>query len=286
MAKHEVEMAKSRVRIEDGKVRVLSEPKVKRCPLRAHLYNCEQEDKGTVRRVLEGHIHELGMYTSERVLEMEEDPVSFGASEMVSDALRDGLLDAAVVVCEGAGTVIVADHKVVQAIGAHMTGIVRTEPIPETRERLEALGCAIMDEGCAIDQVRGFELAVDKGFRAVAVTISGDHPNDARKLRLAGEGLGVSPLILAVHTTGVSRRGAQMLAKHCDVVWGCASKQVREVVGPLARLQIGTGIPVFALTDGGKRLVLHRALGMDEPLLIQRAELPSLVEARQPRPLL
>lgn len=286
MAKHEVEMAKSRVRIEDGKVRVLSEPKVKRCPLRAHLYNCEAEDKGTVRRVLEGHIHELGMYTSERVLEMEEDPVSFGASEMVSDALRDGLLDAAVVVCEGAGTVIVAGHKVVQAIGAHMTGIVRTEPIPETRARLQALGCVILDEGCAIDQVRGFELAVDNGFRAVAVTISGDHPNDARKLRLAGEGRGVSPLILAVHTTGVSRRGAQVLAKHCDVVWGCASKQVREVVGPLARLQIGTGIPVFALTDAGKRLVLHRALGMDEPLLIQRAELPSLVESRQPRPLL
>ena len=286
MAKHEVEMAKSRVRIEDGKVRVLSEPKVKRCPLRAHLYNCEEEDKGTVRRVLEGHIHELGMYTSERVLEMEEDPVSFGASEMVSDALRDGLLDAAVVVCEGAGTVIVAGHKVVQAIGAHMTGIVRTEPIPETRGRLQALGCVILDEGCAIDQVRGFELAVDKGFRAVAVTISGNHPNDARKLRLAGKGRGVSPLILAVHTTGVSRRGAQVLAKHCDVVWGCASKQVREVVGPLARLQIGTGIPVFALTDAGKRLVLHRALGMDEPLLIQRAELPSLVESRQPRPLL
>jgi putative methanogenesis marker protein 8 len=286
MAKHDVEMAKGRVRIEDGKVRVLTEPQVKHCPLRAHLYGCEAEDKSTVKRVLEGHIHELGMYTGGRVLEMEEDPVSFGASEMVSDALRDGLLDAVVVVCEGAGTVVVTGHKVVQAIGAHMTGIVRTEPIPETRSHLEALGCIILDEGCSIDQVRGYELAVDRGFRAVAVTVSGAHPDEARRIRLSGEGRGVSPLILAVHTTGISRRGAQILAKHCDIVWGCASRQVREVVGPRAKLQIGTGIPVFALTRAGKRLVLHRALGMDQQLLVKRSELPALVQDRQPRPLL
>jgi len=286
MAKHEVEMAKSRVLIEDGKVRVMSEPKVKRCPLRSRLYGCESEDRNSVKRVLEGHVRELGMYTQDRVLELEEDPVSFGASEMISDAQKDGLLDAAVTVCEGVGTVVLTQPKVIQAVGAHMTGIVRTESIRGLRQGLEARGSIALDGDCRIDQLKGFELAIEHGYRRVAVTITGERPGDARKLRQAGQRLGARPLILAVHTSGISQRGAQMLAKHCDLVWACASHQVREVVGPKAKLQIGTAIPVFALTDEGKRIVLNRAMRIEDQLLVQRSKLPSLAEARQPHPLL
>lgn len=286
MAKHIVEMAKSRVLIEDGRVSVLSDPRVRWCPLRSRLYGCEAEDRGTVKRVLEGHVHGLGMYTAGRRLRMEEDPVSFGASEMISDALRSGLLDAAVVVCEGVGTVVLSDPRAVQAVGAHMTGIVATEPIPDTRHGLERLGGLVLDEECTIDQAAGFELSLRKGFERVAVTIAGDRPAEARKMRAIGEGRRCRPLILAVHTSGISRRGAQILGKHCDIVWGCASKEVREVVGPKARLQIGTAIPVFALTDEGKRLVLNRAMNIADQLLIQRAHLPRLEAERQPSPLL
>jgi hypothetical protein len=45
MGKHEIEVAKSRVRIVDGNVEVLSDPLVKQCPLRSHLYGCEEEDR-------------------------------------------------------------------------------------------------------------------------------------------------------------------------------------------------------------------------------------------------
>lgn len=278
-------MAKSLVEVEDGRVKVLSPPKVRRCPLRRNLYGCEEEDESTVARVLGSHVDELGMYTSKRVLRLKDDPVSFGASEMVNDAMAAGLLDAAVVVCEGVGTVIIDRPEVLQAVGAHMTGIVSTEEIPATRRRLERLGAATLGE-CRIDQVAGYALAVEKGYSEVAVTIAGGRPQDALRLRRMAKYLGKQVLVLAVHTTGISERAARSLSRHCDVVWGCASRQVRDVVGPRALLQIGTGIPVFALTPEGKRLVLNRALRMRDPLLIQRAQLPRLEKGRQPEPLL
>lgn len=285
MARHKVEMAKSSVLVEDGKVKVLSPPKIKRCPLRRNLYGCEEEDEGTVKRVLESHVDELGMYTSRRKLTLKDDPVSFGASEMMSDALREGLLDAAVVVCEGVGTVVISRPEVLQAVGAHMTGIIETEEIRATRRRLRRMGALTLDS-CAIDQVRGLELSYENGYERVAVTVSGDCAGTVRALKDAGKKAGSSPLILAVHTTGISKRDAEVLAKGCDVVWGCASVHVREVIGPKALLQIGTGIPVFALTEDGKRLVLNRALHIKEQLLVTRSLLPSLDERKQPDPLM
>lgn len=278
-------MAKSKVLIEDGQVTVLSPPQVKRCPLRKNLYGCESEDEGTVKRVLESHIKELGMYTSKRTLSLEDDPVSFGASEMINDALREGTLDAAVIVCEGVGTVVTEKPEVLQAIGAHMTGVLETEEIPATRRRLERKGALTLGS-CKIDQVRGYELALQHGYEKVAVTISGDRSRDVAALRAKGREVGNVPIILAVHTTGISRAKAQQLANGCDIVWGCASKWVREVVGPKALIQIGTGIPVFALTVEGKRLVLNRALHMRDKLLIGRSQLPALDQKKQPEPLL
>jgi putative methanogenesis marker protein 8 len=285
MARHRVEMAKSLVLIEDGKVRVICPPLVRSCPLRRNLYGCESEDESTVKRVLESHIAELGMYTSRRTLELEDDPVSFGASEMMSDALREGMLDAAVLVCEGVGTVVIDRPKVLQAVGAHMTGILETEEIPATRRRLEALGALTLGD-CGIDQVRGLRSAYEHGFERVAVTVSGDRAIEVTALREEGQAAGRYPLLLAVHTSGLSERDALMLAEACDVVWGCASKQVRQVIGPRALLQIGTGIPVFALTKEGKRLVLNRALHIDDKLLVARSSLPAIDARKQPDPLL
>jgi putative methanogenesis marker protein 8 len=286
MDRHEIEVAKSRVRIEDGKVEVLSDPLVKRCPLRSHLYGCEEENTGTVRQVLESHIKELGMYTSDRDFSLVDDPVSFGASEMMMDAMRDGLLDAAVSVCEGVGTIVITRPEVVEMVGAHMTGIISTSPIPEIRKSLLRRGSFILDKKCTIDQVKGFQKAVKAGYRRVAVTIVASRPEDAERIREQAKKLGVESLICAVHCTGIDEEQAVRLAKSCDIVWSCASQAVRDVIGPKALMQIGTGIPVFALTRLGKLIMLNRALSMSDQFLVQRAKLPRLDKDRQPSPLL
>ena len=108
----------------------------------------------------------------------------------------------------------------------------------------------------------------------------------AKALRELGAALGKRPYLLAVHTTGISGAEAQLLADSCDVVWSCASQAVRDVVGRRSRLQIGISIPVFALTDEGKRLILNRAQHFQGSLVLHRADLPLAPEEKQPRPLI
>ena len=279
MVEHLLEMAGALVRVRDGEVEVLTEPKVKWCPLRSGLYGHEAESRETVESVLRSHIEELGMYGPHRVLELSERPVSFGASEMIADGMKVGLVDAAVVVCEGAGTVVATRPEVVAALGAHMTGLVRTEPIEELQAGLSERGCILLDDRCTIDQVEGYRRALAAGYQRIVVTITGKmafEPEEIRNLAStsadgqAGEG----PVIFAVHNLDVTEDQAEILGKTCDIVWACASREVREVVGKRAKLQIGISIPVYALTDRGKRLVLNRALHFDESLVMHRATLP------------
>ncbi len=286
MAEHLLEMAGAVVRIRDGKIEVLIDPQIRRCPLRQDIYGIDSEDRKSVAQVLSKHMQELGMYGPERILELQERTVSFGASEILADALGDGLVDAAVAVCEGAGTVIISRPDVLQAVGAHMVGLVKTDPIEEIQDGLEKRGCILPDRQGSIDQVRGFELAAAAGFQRIAITIAGKDSFAARRLRQVGERLGKMPFILAVHTTGVGDEEAQVLAECCDLVWACASRAVREIAGPRARLQMGISIPVFALTDAGKRLVLNRALRFSGGLVLHRADLPLAREAKQPEPLI
>jgi putative methanogenesis marker protein 8 len=285
MAEHLVEMAGALVRVRDGKIEVLSDPKVKWCPLRSGLYGHKAESRKTVESVLKSHIEELGMYGPDRVLELSERPVSFGASEMISDGMKEGLVDAAVVVCEGVGTVIATRPEVVAALGAHMTGLVRTEPIEEIQAGLKERGCVLLDDRCTIDQVEGYRRALDAGFERIVVTITGRRAFESEEIRKMAPISGERPIIFAVHNLDVAEDQARILAESCDVVWACASRQVRDVVGRRAKLQIGISIPVYALTDRGKRLVLNRALHFESGLVMHRATLPFGPEEKLPYPL-
>ncbi|HOI69078.1 MAG TPA: DUF2099 family protein [Methanothrix sp.] len=287
MAEHMLEMAGALVRVRAGEVEVLTDPKVKWCPLRSGLYGHGVESRKTVESVLKRHMEELGMYGPHRFLELSDRPVSFGASEMIADAMRSGLIDAAVVVCEGAGTVVAARPEVVAALGAHMTGLVRTEPIEEIQAGLRERGCILLDDRCTIDQVEGYRRALAAGFERIVVTITGKRAFEAGEIRKLSSAsacgqAGEEPVIFAVHNLDVAEDQAEVLAETCDVVWGCASREVREVVGKRAKLQIGISIPVYALTDSGKRLVLNRALAFDESLVMHRATLPYGPEEKLP----
>lgn len=277
-------MAKALVRVKDGKVEVLTDPQVRCCPLRRGLYGFTEESRETVEQSLNEHMNTLGMYGPNRVLELDEKPVSFGASEILTDAMAEGLVDAAVVVCEGAGTAIAARPDVLQAIGAHMTGLISTEPVVEIQKGLKERGCILLDDQGSIDQIEGFKRAASAGFQKIAVTLAS--ASEAEALRAMGEASKKRPLLLGVHTTGISTADALMLAENCDLVWSCASKAVREIAGPMARLQIGISIPVFALTQEGKRLLLNRALHFPEGLVLHRARLPMVPEGKQPEPLI
>ncbi len=279
-------MAKALVKVKEGKIEVLTKPMIRHCPLRNDLYGCEEESQETVEKVLRKHIEELGMYSPNRVLEIDQKPVSFGASEIIMDAMMEDLVDAAVVVCEGAGTAVITRAEVLQAVGAHMTGLISTQPIKEIQDGLKQKGCLLLDDQCTIDQVEGYIKAMEAGFKKIVVTVTGHMASEAKRLQEMGEISGVRPIILSVHNTGISDEEAETLSEYCDVVWACASKPVREIVGRRSKIQIGISIPVFGITQMGKRLILNRVLHFEDGLIIHRASLPYAPIEKQPEPLL
>ena len=283
--KHEIEICGARIVIDDGRAEVIDPPKITHCPMRSRVYGTEDEDTDSVLSTLRKNVSEWGMFTSDRLLRTEDRTVTFGASEIVSDALRDGLLDCAVTVCEGAGTFICSDPQVVQAVGAHMTGILSTSPMPVLQKRLRQEGCTLLDEKAVIDQLSGLVKAASMGHKRIAVTIMGKDAFAAQVIKEKSSELGVETLLIGVHTTAVCGFTAELMVYYCDILFLCASAQLWKKAGARAKVQMGTGIPVLGMSDAGKRMILNRAMSITEPLLIMKSDIPREDMGERPRPL-
>jgi len=280
-SEHIVMCCGSQVRIRNSEIEVLDEPKTRRCPLVRALYGYEEIDREVVKRIVEEKIKTKGFATGERVL-CSDPRVLFGASEMIMASMREGLFDAAVTVCEGAGTVISPGAELVQMIGAFLNGIVSTSPIPEIMEKLKKNGGIILDEkGAVIDQVKGVELAAKKGFRRIAVTVAGFRSREIPKIREIEKTSECEVTIFAVCTTRTNEEDEKNLMLS-DLIWSCNSKIVRERIAPRSIFQIGVSIPVFALTERGKKVILAHLMRTPEKFVAFRANLPYLVEGRSP----
>ncbi len=286
--RHIMEHGKAKVVIEDGKVVSVGEPLVRWCPLHERMYGKgTTHSKDFIKKHVEGKISSVGMFTDERIVESDEDLVPFGASEMLMNAKREAIIDCAVLACDCAGTVVATTAELIQGIGGLMAGLIATSPVERVIRRLESAGAVVLDPVHArIDQVAGVKKAFELGYRTVAVTVAGSQANMLSELRGAEEDGDWSLIILAIHTTGVDAQMAQLMAEHADLVWACASKSVWDVVGPKAILQIGLGIPVFALTESGKALIDARVANMERLVTVYSEDLPRIVERRRPRPLI
>jgi len=276
-------MGKARVVVKDGKVVEVGVPEVEWCPLYVKLRGVEKMTPDEIKKNMEARINELGMFTEKRKLEFETTVVDFGASEIMMSGLNSGFLDTTVTACDGAGTVISSNPALVQGIGGRMSGLVETEPIDAVIKGIEERGGTVLDPSTAsIDPAGGVKKAAELGYRKIAVTVA--DAGTAKKVREIESELGLDLLIIAVHVTGVSREEAQGLLDNSDIVISCASKHIRELAKPL--VQVAAAIPLFALTQKGKELVIERAKDIENPILINTMKLPVLPEHKQPKELI
>ncbi len=252
---HEIYCCGSRARISRRGVEILTRPAVEYCPLHETLYGTAHIDEKAVRESIEKKIAGHGFCCRNRTFDAEP-VVAYGASEMLQVWLETGRIDCAVVVCEGAGTVITANGRLVQAIGARLSGIVKTSPIKEIIERIRTEGGIIIDQDCAeIDQEEGVRRAFRLGFKRIAVSVAGFQAHAIADIRRFETDECVDVLVFSVCNTCIRNADVTHLAK-ADVVCASASKIVRSRIGNRALLQLGVTIPVYALTERGKELVL------------------------------
>ena len=250
--RHVVEaLGMTKVVIEDGKVVFVGEPQVRYCPLFAKHRGIKEITSDVVRENIEFRVRDFGMCTPTRQMRM-RDFLSFGVSELIAMCITKKMLDCAVLVTDGAGTVIVTDPDVVQGIGGRISGIVETSPIEEV---IETVGHEnVLDpEHATIDQYAGAQMAFRQGHKKVAVTIA--LATDAKRIRGA---FGDQIAIFAVHTTGTSERDAAILFDVCDIVSGCAAKWVRTDAKRRNVVQAGNKVPVYAVSAFGKKILEER----------------------------
>ena len=280
---HEIYCCGARVRISEKGVEVLTEPTVEYCPLHEALYGTKKIDAETVQKSVTMKVAGFGFCCANRLFDAEP-IVAYGASEMMRVWLEKGLVDCAVVVCEGAGTVITPNGELAQSIGARLTGIIRTSPIKEIIERIEADGGVILDKASArIDQVEGVKRAFDLGFKRVAVSVAGFQAKAISEIRKFEASAEADVLVFSVCNTCVGNADVTHIAK-ADIACASASKLLRGEIGKKAVLQLGVTIPVYALTDKGKRLVLaYLAEFKDKLVTFRTGKLPYKVENRGPK---
>jgi putative methanogenesis marker protein 8 len=273
-------IGRSRIIIRNGKVVEVGEPQISDCPLaKRFALPIPAITKDAIKANIEHRIKAFGMCQPNREICDTREFVGFGASELLSFGLHTGLIDAVVLACDGAGTVIATKPEMVQGIGGRMSGLVKTIPYSAVIDRIEQGGGLVLDrEHARIDQLAGVALAVAEGYRNIAVTVAG--PGIAETVRR----IHPDTFIFAVHVTGLSQDDAEILVSASDLVTSCASRTIREIAGARALLQAGITIPIFAMTQKGKLLILEKIRQSDEQILVKLARLPALGD-NQPDPL-
>jgi putative methanogenesis marker protein 8 len=259
MDKHVIEaLGRTRVVIKDGKIVELGMPEVEYCPLFAKVRNIQTITPEAVRENIEFRIKDFGMCTPDRKLRM-KDYLSFGVSELLGMAVSKGMLDAAVIVCEGAGTVVVSDPELIQGIGGRVSGLVETTPIPEI---IDAIGRdMVLDAKSArIDQFAGTMLAFVRGFKRVGVSVA--TASDARRIR---EEFGQRVAIFAVHTSGRTVEEVDTFFDTCDIITACASSAVWTTARKRSLFQVGNKVPIHAASLWGEMLLKTRLEAIKHP---------------------
>jgi putative methanogenesis marker protein 8 len=256
---HLLRFYSSFVTVSAGKVIRVTKPYMRYCPLAGSLYGkmmrpqktYVQVSENTIKEILENKIARFGLFSGNRELFSNSIAVPYGASEILMYAMRKEIIDAAVIVCDGSGTVIVNDPDVVQGIGARMNGLFYTSPIGGVQTRLRGAGCVVPFSDAAIDQVKGVEKAAELGYKKIAVTINALMDERLEKIGEIEKKYDAEVTVLTICTTGATEENIRKIEEYSDIVWSCASKEAREITGKRAILQLSKKIPVFVLTAKG-----------------------------------
>ena len=263
--RHVIEtLGKVRVVIENGEITEVGESEMKYCPMFHAMHKVDELDEEFITKNINFRIKDFGMCTPERVIEM-DDLVTVGISEILKTNMEKGNIDCVVGACDGAGTLIMTDPRVVQGVGGRVSGLVSTTPIPEVIEKLKQKGSIILNpETAELNQLEGLKIALDEGYKNIAITIlPSPMVEEIRKYPVDDD---VNVYIFVAHTTGTSPEEAEMLFENADIVTACASKAISEYADANEPYYYGVKVPIFCASEDGRRFLDIRLEHIGKPL--------------------
>ena len=253
--RHVIEaLGKAEVVIENGKITYIGEPVVDYCSIFDNGQHNGDLTKEFIKSNIEKRIEEFGMCTPQRSIDV-EDTMSFGTSETLKTNMINGNVDCVVGACEGVGTLLIDDAELVQGVGGRVSALISTTPIDEVMDKVGREN-VLNPETAELNPLKGLEMAIERGYKNIAITII---PTEMVKdLRQHPKPEDVNIYIFVAHTTNVSKKEADMLFDYADVISGCSSITIRETAEERKPYYAGKKVPLYAVTENGKRLLNER----------------------------
>ncbi len=214
-----------------------------------------------------------GYFDTNRPLNSCEANVLFGASETMSSAFKNNLIDAAVIVSNNLGTIITTNSSNTQGAVKRMTGLFYTSPsLKLVNTAINSNIIPVFPYTASIDQLEGVKKAISLGYKNIAVSVAaGDNYLHKELNDLEKDGIKIYKFGLC--STGISKETSEIMKEYADVIWTCASKYVTEIVEPNAIAQVGIKIPVHIMTKKGWEIVKNHLKEINEKLNIENIEL-------------
>ena len=253
--RHVIEaLGKAEVVIENGKITYIGEPVVDYCSIFDNGQHNGDLTKEFIKSNINKRIEEFGMCTPQRSFDV-EDTMSFGTSETLKTNMINGNVDCVVGACEGVGTLLIDDAELVQGVGGRVSALISTTPIDEVMDKVGREN-VLNPETAELNPLKGLEMAIERGYKNIAITII---PTEMVKdLRQHPKPEDVNIYIFVAHTTNVSKKEAEMLFDYADVISGCSSINIRETAEERKPYYAGKKVPLYAVTENGKRLLNER----------------------------
>ena len=253
--RHVIEaLGKAEVVIENGKITYIGEPVVDYCSIFDNGQHNGDLTKEFIKSNINKRIDEFGMCTPQRSIDV-EDIMSFGTSETLKTNMINGNVDCVVGACEGVGTLLIDDAELVQGVGGRVSALISTTPIDEVMDKVGRENI-LNPETAELNPLKGLEMAIERGYKNIAITII---PTEMVKdIRQYPKPEDVNIYIFVAHTTNVSKKEADMLFDYADVISGCSSINIRETAEERKPYYAGKKVPLYAVTENGKRLLNER----------------------------
>ena len=263
--RHVIEtLGKVKVVIENGEITEVGSSEMKYCPMFHAMHKVDELNEEFIRKNINFRIQDFGMCTPDRVVEM-DDLVTVGISEILKTNMEKGNIDCVVGVCDGAGTLLMTNPRVVQGVGGRVSGLISTTPIPEVIKKLEEKDSIVLyPETAELNQLEGLKLAVEKGYKNIAITVI---PSPmVKELREYPVDDDVNVYIFVAHTTGVEPDMVEMLFENADIVTACASKAISDYTDEKKPYYYGLKVPIFCASEDGRRFLDVRLEKINKPL--------------------
>ena len=214
------------------------------------------DQNATMCRLINEVVIDGGYFDTSRPLNSCEANVLFGASETIFSAFASKLVDAAVIVSNNLGTIITTNASATQGAVKRMTGLFYTSPSAELMDRCAEAGIIpVFPYTAEIDQVEGVRMAIEKGYKRIAVTIASQDNCLWPEIAKLEREHGVTIYKFGLCSTGITEDTARIMQEYSDLIWSCASKAVKELIEPNALAQVGLRIPVHIMTERGWEIV-------------------------------